>query len=706
VFGDPLTGRKLAGAACGVIALMAMAVTPGGLLVGQAATPASGTIDGSKTVEWDSPPVAGAGLGGTPTPSTCAPGTCDKFDLNIVLPAADTDFYSHYKAQLSFHYTWTSTTPDDMDIFAFDPTGAQAGGPGTPDDQTTGAGVENLVLNNPMSGHWTIESAAGVTVEPTPAHTVAKLTITPLPPVKVTQVLQHDSPKLTNYAAPVGYQTVDSLQRQNAGEPNIGADWKTGALMYMAGTQISKVTFDDTRHPATATWKDVTPVQQQFINEDQILYTDHDTNRTFAVGLLLACSNISFSDDSGATWSQGTGCPIPHSPDHESLASGPPAKTATFKPTGSYPSMVYYCSQNIVQSLGAFCGHSQDGGVTFTTPSTQVFGTGTPCGAIHGHIRVSPDGTVYIPQRACDKGVGMAVSRDNGQTYSYSVVTDSTPGNGDDPSVAAGADNTVYYGYDNADGYPMIAVSHDHGKTWAKSINVGTPFGVKNTEFPEVWAGDGDRAAFAFLGSSTPGSTQSSSFTGAWYMYVSYTYDGGRTWTTVNATPGDPVQRGCIWNGGGTSACRNMLDFNEITVDKFGRVAVAYTDGCSADCETNPKVDTSGCPVGGQGNSEIAPEDSTPTCTYGRHSSIVRQTCGKGLFAKYDGMLGDNCYPGTQTTSAQPNFAGVEGAQGSGGMPNTSRAPIMPNPWAIEIAALIGAAAFGLTAARRRRRSR
>ena len=100
-------------------------------MVGQAATPASGTIDGSKPVAWDSAPAAGAGLGGTPTPSTCAPGTCDKFDLNVVLPQADKDFYLHYKAQLSFKYTWQSTTPDDMDIFAFDPTGGEAGGPGT-----------------------------------------------------------------------------------------------------------------------------------------------------------------------------------------------------------------------------------------------------------------------------------------------------------------------------------------------------------------------------------------------------------------------------------------------------------------------------------------------------------------------------------------------------------------------------------------------
>src|SRR5207249_1067734 len=70
-------------------------------------------------------------------------------------------------------------------------------------------------------------------------------------------------------------------------------------------------------------------------------------------------------------------------------------------------------------------------------------------------------------------------------------------------------------------------------------------------------------------------------FHGTWFLYVSFTYDGGRTWHTVNATPGDPVQRGCIWNGGLSSPCRNLLDFNDMTVDKDGRVVVAFTDGCA-----------------------------------------------------------------------------------------------------------------------------
>jgi hypothetical protein len=150
--------------------------------------------------------------------------------------------------------------------------------------------------------------------------------------------------------------------------------------------------------------------------------------------------------------------------------------------------------------------------------------------------------------------------------------------------------------------------------------------------------GDTDRAAVTFLGTTTPGDDQSSSFTGTWYLYVAFTYDRGKTWTTVNATPNDPVQRGCVWLQGGSNPCRNMLDFNEITVDGHGRVEAAYTDGCTAACETTNTINASGC-----NGSEGASYTSTPTCTYGRLSAVVRQQCGLGLFAAFDAEAAQRC---------------------------------------------------------------
>jgi hypothetical protein len=128
-----------------------------------------------------------------------------------------------------------------------------------------------------------------------------------------------------------------------------------------------------------------------------------------------------------------------------------------------------------------------------------------------------------------------------------------------------------------------------------------------------VVAGDANRAAYAFLGSTTAGDYQAASFTGEWHLYVAYTYDGGASWTTVDATPTDPVQRGCIWLQGGSNVCRNLLDFMDATVDKQGRVLVGYADGCTAACVNDRSVNTH--------------------TTIG---TIARQSGGLGLFAAYD----------------------------------------------------------------------
>jgi hypothetical protein len=110
---------------------------------------------------------------------------------------------------------------------------------------------------------------------------------------------------------------------------------------------------------------------------------------------------------------------------------------------------------------------------------------------------------------------------------------------------------------------------------------------VQNVVFPEVVAGDPNRAAFAYIGTTTGGNYQSQTFPGTWQMYVSTTYDGGQTWTTVNDTPTDPVQRGSICTNGTTCGTdRNLLDFMDINMDSQGRVLVGYPDGCVNACVT------------------------------------------------------------------------------------------------------------------------
>jgi hypothetical protein len=344
-------------------------------------------------------------------------------------------------------------------------------------------------------------------------------------------------------------------------------------------------------------------------------------------------SELSFTDNDGDLWFPTQGSGQPAGVDHQSVGGGPYASPAPLTRT-SYPHAIYYCSQDIAT---AFCSRSDDGGLTFGPGVpiylfTTVNGVDRPvapgtCGGLHGHVRVSPDGTAYVPNENCMdvNGVnrpGVAVSTDNGLSWVVRTVPDATSiSPGSDPSVAAGNNNTIYFGYVNGDGHAKIATSVDRGLHWSKSRDAGTPFGIQNAEFAEVIAGDDNRAAYAFLGTPTAGDTQSADFLGIWHLYVAFTYNSGRTWTTVDATPADPVQRGCIWNQGGSNPCRNLLDFNDVTVDKFGRVVVGYADGCTGTCINDATQNASTGPASAQ--------DALAT--------IARQVGGRGLFAAFDG---------------------------------------------------------------------
>lgn len=632
-----------------------------------AATPSSGSVGPSNgsTNAWDFAAVGpGVSSGGTAETVACPPVYCDAYTLNVALPAADATFYTNHVATLTLNYTWNSTGPDDLDIFAFAPDGTESG-PGSPDNLSTGAGKEVLSISNPQSGAWTIESFVGTSDEPTVAHTVAKLSYqtvsapTPLPH-------EFKAPTFSDASPSVHYQTADAAGRDNAGEPSVGLDWRNSkpVAMYMAGTQVSRVTFNDSKSPPTATWTDVTPAQHQIANEDAILFLDKQTKRTIATGLLVAGSNQTYSNDDGTTWNQGT-FPVPHGPDHETVGGGPYASPApTTAGQSGYANATYYCSQNIVQAAGSFCARSDDGGQTWN-PSVQVFGATSPCGSISGHVKVGPDGSVYLPQNNCShpnstSGQGGAVSRDNGQTWSYFSVPGSTAkpsGSGTDPSIGIGAKNSVYFGWEDGNGHALISVSHDHGSTWTAPFDAGAAFGIQNVKFPEVVAGDDNRAAFAFLGTTSAGDEQSATFPGVWYLYVAETFDAGKHWVTSNAAPGDVIQRGCIWSGGGSNACRNLLDFNDIGVDHNGRVYVAYTDGCKDINFSYSSVvgDVEGVQHG-PSNCQSDPNSYADTDKV-NFDGLARQSCGESLYERHDADFKNWC-PAPRVVKVSP----VDGA--------------------------------------------
>jgi len=108
----------------------------------QITTPPSSTISSSSgPLSWDFAPVGGGTVTNVGIQDICPPAMCDDHDLTVVLPAPAATFYRTMTAKLTFRYTWTSTLPTDLDIFAISPTGADHG-PGSPDVTSTGPGED------------------------------------------------------------------------------------------------------------------------------------------------------------------------------------------------------------------------------------------------------------------------------------------------------------------------------------------------------------------------------------------------------------------------------------------------------------------------------------------------------------------------------------------------------------------------------------
>jgi hypothetical protein len=459
---------------------------------------------------------------------------------------------------------------------------------------------------DPYKGSATLGPKPAVVAGPTPAP----------PPVSNVPAASYSV-----YTPPTGFQQFD------AGEPSIGVNWKTGSVFFQSSLQTMRVTFDSAS-PAHANWTDVSAPTTSLVSLDPILYTDSQTGRTFSSQLAGVTSLTAYTDDDGQTWTPSQGAGIPASVDHQTLGGGPFAAPLTRD--GSLPlytHAVYYCSQDL--GVDASCAVSLDGGTTFG-PAVRIY-TELDCEAgLHGHVKVAPDGTAYVPSKACGGQQSVVVSENNGLTWQVRKLPNTTGGE-TDPSVGIGADGTVYFAYANGDGHMHAAVSHDKGKTWTNDRDLGYYQGIQSSVFASAVAGDANRASVFFLGSTTPGQGavggNPSGYNGTWYGYIATTYDGGNSWTTVNATPNDPVQRGPVCTQGTVGcqgATRNLLDFNDLTVDKQGRVLAGLADGCVTDgCKQGVDKNNDG-QLDGNDNDGVAV------------ATIIRQSGGKGLFAQYD----------------------------------------------------------------------
>lgn len=621
---------------CAVVAMATVAVA--------ATTPSSGTVSpANPTLTFTGGPFPVSNptdpLGETPPPCTSL--TCGQFALSVSIPAAD---FNSYKARVTVGWTNSGTTTQqssnsDFDVYVYTP------------DLTGSKSVQAASSSNPEVGVFDVQSGSTYTiyvmpfdVSPTVAFnaTVTLIRNTPAPwgSVSPNPTLPAGTPRFFNYHAPAGVA-------EDAGEPQIGINRKTekifggtpngGTVNYFGGflPYMLSVTFDDRTSPATTTWNQVPLVLANAPRAfgDPYLYTDRDTGRTFVaqeMGLTPLGSTMEFTDNDNSPFTPSEGSGAPSGVDHETVGGGPfhaPLPTGTV-----YPNGVWYCSQSIADAV---CSISFDGGMTFG-PAVPMY-TAADCSGLHGHIRIGPDGTAFVPNRGCggsppyhtgtDVRQSLIVSEDNGATWSIRQIPTATTKTDRDPAVAVASDGTVYFAYQAADGHSHVVVSHDKGLTWVNDSDVGAQVGVQNSLFHAAVAGDPQRAAVAYFGTETGGPAYNQpDFPGTWSLYISTTFDGGLHWTTQNATPGDPVQRGGICDSG---ACRNLLDFFGAEIDKEGRVLVGYDDGCiSANCIS-----------GFRSYGLIAPNDYTAKAV------IARQASGKRMYAAFDSQAGPDLNP-------------------------------------------------------------
>lgn len=384
-------------------------------------------------------------------------------------------------------------------------------------------------------------------------------------------------------------------------EPSIGIT-SSGCIFFIAMEKVMRscdggLTWDETQDP----------VMCSPTTSDPYGWVDPITDRVFGVQMIgLETSWICWSDDDGETWlgnphDSGT-TPLN---DHIKLASGPWTNsgyglvgqiTSNF-----YETAVYYCYNKLA---GIFCFTSYDGGATFETGG-QIIGLATTNGGLHGAISTAPDGTVYVTPRVATPTV--IVSKDNGFSWfeRYMGEDVGTPNPRKNSEVSADTASNAYHVWTGGDEGIYMSRSTDSGESWEQESIRISPAGVISTVFPQTDAGDPGRIAITYLGSENTEMLNQSDIDGnpwdgnahyapndaEYHLYITYSLnalDDEPIFHTYRVTD-DPVQVGsiCLNSGdcrdiGGSN--RNLLDFNDLHIDREGRVYVAFADGCTGEC--------------------------------------------------------------------------------------------------------------------------
>ena len=354
------------------------------------------------------------------------------------------------------------------------------------------------------------------------------------------------------------------------------------------------------------TWENSRDITQAPFTSDPYGWVDPVTDRVFNIHMMgLESTWIGWSDNDGESW---LGNPHDSGPtplnDHIKLATGPWVSEGYGIPgslTPLYDEAVYFCYNKLA---GIFCFTSFNGGATFEVGG-QIFGLATENGGLHGAITTAPDGTVYLPPRV--ETPKIIFSKDNGLNWETRTMGEDvgTPNPRKNSEVATDTDSNAYHIWSGADFGVYMSRSTDSGESWEQTSIRISPVEVISTTFPQIDAGDPGRIAITYLGSENGSELLNPDIDGepwngnphyahgnvSYYLYITYSLnalDSEPIFHTVRVSH-DPVQIGsiCLNSGdcrdiGGSN--RNLLDFNDLHIDRDGRVYVAFADGCTEAC--------------------------------------------------------------------------------------------------------------------------
>jgi hypothetical protein len=211
------------------------------------------------------------------------------------------------------------------------------------------------------------------------------------------------------------------------------------------------------------------------------LRVDPRTSRVWYATPTAPCgATVSWSDDDGATWTTtpNIGCPAQGG---VAMIEGP-APAGGAQPTG-YPHVVYYCAnaQDGEESFLA-CHKSLDGGRSWQLTGSSPDPVPAQEGCSPEHLRttrggeVGPDGVLYFPTFSCDsRTLGIAVSGDEGRTWSRSKALDAEIQDLYPPALAIDTGGNLYIAWRGAGALPYLTVSTDRGQSWGAPMMLAPP---------------------------------------------------------------------------------------------------------------------------------------------------------------------------------------------------------------------------------------